>query len=262
MKILIFGATGGTGRQLVEQALAQGHTVTAFARDPAKVIAKHANLRVAQGNMLQTASIEAAVAGQDAVLSALGIRIPVLAWVAITIACQLVHHVVPLGRAANLAIAIGGPVLAVLILFRKTTALSDGTRNIVQAMEKMAETEKMEKTEKLGAKRFVCESSLGVGDSKWRLGLLFNLLVIPLFLRNVFADKARQEEIIRQSSLEWVIVRPTALTNGPRTGTYRTGSDIGHWLRPTKISRADVADFMLKQLTDSTYLRKSTGVAY
>src|SRR5579864_2671660 len=109
MKILIFGATGGTGRQLVEQALAQGHTVTAFARDPNKVALKHPNLRVAQGNMLQPASIEAAVARQDAVLSALGVRPPVLAWVAITIACQLVHHVVALSRAANLAIEIGGP---------------------------------------------------------------------------------------------------------------------------------------------------------
>lgn len=250
MRILIFGATGGTGRQLVEQALAQGHTVTAFARDPAKVTIKHPNLRVAQGNMLQPATVEAAVAGQDAVLSALGVRIPVLAWIAITIACQLVHHVVPLGRDANLAIEIGGPLLALLVLFRKTTALSEGTRNIVQTMEK------------LGVKRFVCESSLGVGDSKWRLGWLFNLLVWPLFLRSVFADKARQEGIIRETSLEWTIVRPTALTNGLRTGVYRTGSDIGHWFFPTKISRSDVADFMLKEITDTAYLRQSPGVAY
>lgn len=250
MKLLIFGATGGTGRQLVEQALAQGHTVTAFARDPAKITTKHANLRVAQGDMLQPASIEAAVAGHGAVLSALGIRIPVLAWVAITIACQLVHHVVSLSRAANLAIEIGGPVLALLILFRKTTTLSDGTRNIVQAMQK------------LGVKRFVCESSLGVGDSKGRLGWFFTFLITPLFLYKVFADKARQERVIRESSLEWTIVRPTALTNGPRTGAYRTGSDIGHWLRPTKISRADVADFMLKQLTDPANVRKTTAIAY
>jgi len=116
--------------------------------------------------------------------------------------------------------------------------------------------------EKQGVRRFVCESSLGVGDSKWRLGLLHNLIAIPLFLRNVFADKEDQERIIRESNLDWVIVRPTALTNGPRRSVYRAGSDIGHWLIPTRISRADVAEFMLKQVTDNSYLHKTPGLAY
>lgn len=249
MKLLIFGATGGTGRQLVEQALAQGQQVTAFARDPAKVSAKHENLRVAQGDMLRPESVEAAVAGQDAVLSALGVRPPVLAWVAVTIACVLVHHIVALPRAANLAVEIGGPVLALLYFFRRNTVLSDGTRNIVRAMEK------------LGVKRLVCESSLGVGDSKWRLGAIYNLTFVPLFLRNIFSDKALQERIIKESPLDWVIVRPTALTNGPRKGVYRTG-DVGHWFFPTTISRADVADFMLRQAADREYLRRTPGIAY
>lgn len=250
MKLLIFGATGGTGRQLVEQALAQGHHVTAFVRDLAKISKKHENLRIVQGDMLRPESVEAAVAGHDAVISALGVRPPVLAWIAITIASQLVHHVVPLSRPANFSIEIGVPVLALLYLFRKNTALSEGTRNIVRAMEK------------LGVRRFVCQSSLGVGDSKWRLGLLYNAIIVPLFLRNLFTDKARQERIIRESTLDWVIVRPTALTNGPLTRVYQTGPDIGHWFFPTKISRADVADFMLKQVADPACMRKSVGVSH
>ena len=250
MRLLIFGATGGTGRALVEQALAQGHVVTAFARDPAKVRSAHQNLTIARGSMLDVDSVEAAVKGQDAVLSALGTSLPVGLWVVATALCLIFAKVLALHGPMGLAVRIGGPILANLILFRKTTALSEGTRNIVQAMEKH------------GVRRLICESSLGVAGSKGRLGILYNLVVIPLLLRNVFADKAVQEETIQTSSLAWVIVRPSSLTNGPRKGIYRTGMDIGHWLRPTSISRPDVADFMLKQLTDDTWLRKTPGVAY
>lgn len=250
MKLLIFGATGGTGRALVEQALEQGHIVTAFARDPAKVRSAHQNLTVVRGNMLDYNSVEAALKGQDAVLSALGIRLPVGILVLLTFACQILARAMALSGPAGWSVRIGAPVLALLILSRRSTALSDGTKNIVQAMEKR------------GVQRLICESSLGVGDSKGRLGILYNLVVIPLLLRNVFADKEVQEQIIQASRLAWVIVRPTALTNGPRKSIYRVGTDIGHWFFPTKISRADVADFMLKQLTDDTYLRKTPGVSY
>ena len=250
MRLLVFGATGGTGRALVEQALEQGHAVTAFARDPAKVRSAHQNLTVARGNMLDSSSVEAAVQGQDAVLSALGTRLPILAIVVFGFAFQALARLLALHGPLGLAVRIGGPILALLVLTRRTTALSEGTRNIVRAMEKH------------GVRRLICESSLGVGDSKGRLGIFYNLILVPLLLRGMFADKAAQEEIIRASSLDWVIVRPTSLTNGPRKGTYRAGMDIGHWFRPTSISRADVADFMLKQLTDDTWLRKTPGVAY
>ena len=250
MRLLVFGATGGTGRALVEQALAQGHLVTAFARDPAKVRGAHQNLTIARGNMLDSSSVEAAVQGQDAVLSAVGARLPVGLWLVATALCLILAKILALHGPVGLAVRIGGPILANLILFRRTTALSEGTRNIVQAMEKA------------GVKRLICESSLGVADSKGRLGILYNLVVIPLLLRNVFADKAAQEQLIQASSLAWVILRPCSITNGPRKGVYRVGLDIGHWFRPTRISRADAADFMLKQLTDDTWLRKTPGVAY
>jgi putative NADH-flavin reductase len=250
VKVLVFGATGGTGRALVEQALEQGYAVTAFARDPAKVRSAHQNLTVAQGNMLDVNSVEAAVKGQEAVLSALGTRLPILAIVLAGFAFQTVARILALHGLLGLSVRIGGPLLALLILTRRTTALSEGTRNIVQAMEKH------------GVGRLICESSLGVGDSKGRLGIFYNLILVPLLLRNMFADKAVQEQLIKASSLAWVIVRPTSLTNGAQKGVYRAGMDLGHWFFPTRISRADAADFMLKQLTDHTYLRKTPGVAY
>jgi putative NADH-flavin reductase len=249
MKLLIFGASGGSGRQLIEQALAAGHLVTAFVRNPAKLPLAHQNLRIAKGDALRYDTVDPAVAGQDAVLSALGVRPPVTAFIIITILCQLAVKLFALPRFAVWSISLGIPLLALLFLFRRNTKLSDATRNIVRAMEHHS------------VKRFICQSSLGVGDSRRKLGFLYNFLVIPFFLRGLFADKTAQENLIRQSHLDWVIVRPTALTNGPRQGAYRAGSNIGHWLLPTKISRADTAEFMLKQLTATDYLRQTPGLA-
>lgn len=208
MKLLIFGATGGTGRNLVEQALAQGHHVTAFTRSPEKITLQHPNLRVVKGDILDYDSIDAAMPGHDAVLSALGVY-----------------------------------------LFKKNTVLSDGTRNIIRAMEKH------------GVKRLVCESALGIADSRDQVSLFVDLIFYPLLLRHFFPDKERQELHIRQSNLDWVIVRPARLTNGKRTGQYRHGFGPHEKIKGV-ISRADTAEFMLQQLTEDTYLRKTPGVSY
>jgi putative NADH-flavin reductase len=250
MNLLIFGATGGTGRALVDQALAQGHNVTAFARDPSKVRTTHANLRVVKGDILDYNSVEAAMRGQGAALSALGIRVQVLPFIIIVTLCQLIARFGGIHGPAGWAIRIGVPILALLILYRRKTTLSEGTQNIVRAMEK------------LGVKRFVCESSLGIGDSKGQLGFLYNYLVIPILLRNIFADKEVQERVIEESKLDWVIVRPGALTNGPNTGAYRSGFDATDKSIRAKVSRASVADFMLKQLTADVFLRKTPGLSY
>lgn len=209
MKLLIVGSTGGTGLELVEQALEAEHTVTAFARRPAAVQIKHANLKIHQGDILDPSAVEAAVRGQDAVLSALGVR--------------------QLGR---------------------NTVLSDGTRNLIRAMET------------LGVKRLIVESSLGVSDSRGQLGPMHNWFVLPVLLRNIFADKEIQESLIRASRLDWVLVRPAILTNGPRTGRYKAGFAPDNQPIKRKISRADTAEFMLKQLRDDTYLHKTPGLSY
>lgn len=250
MKLVIFGATGGTGRALVEQALKQGHVVTAFARNPAKVLSASGNLKVVKGDILNFESVETAIEGQDAVLSALGVKPRVWLILIAALAAQVLARVLSLSGEFNLIVRIGVPVLAILIFTRRNRTLSNGTKNIVQAMEKR------------GVKIFVCESSLGIGDSRGQLGFLYSYVLAPLLLRGIFADKESQEAIIQSSTLDWVIVRPAALTNGPRRGTYRVGARVGHWFPTATISRADVADFMLKQLTEHAYLRKTPGIAY
>ena len=210
MRLLVIGAAGGTGRALVEQALQRGHHVTAFVRNPAKLSAQHERLAVARGDVLDYASVEAAVEGHSAVLCALGHK----RWL------------------------------------YPTRILSEGTRNLIRAMEKQS------------VRRFVCETSLGVGDSWGRMGLYYTAFVGVFILPLYFLDKARQERLIRSSSLDWVIVRPGVLTNGPKRGVYRHGPAIGHWLWTVRISRADVADFMLNQLSDDRYLRSAPGVCW
>jgi putative NADH-flavin reductase len=87
-------------------------------------------------------------------------------------------------------------------------------------------------------------------------------VVAPLILRNIVADHEAKESIISRSSLDWTIVRPPRLSNGPHTGSYRHGSDIKAASVVPTISRADLADFMLRQLGDSAYLHKAPAVMY
>lgn len=209
MKLLIFGSTGATGRQLVEQALTQGYAVTAFARNPAKVDRRHENLRVVQGDVMDDSSVERATQDQDAVLVALGT----------------------------------GPLT-------KNTVRSEGTRNVMGAMEKA------------GVRRFVCLSSIGIGDSRPMLPFHYKYFLVPLLLRHEFAEHEAQENWVKQSRTEWTIVRPGSLTNGIRTGHYRHGLPGADKTIEGRISRADVADFMLRQLRDNTYLYKTPWVSY
>ena len=132
--------------------------------------------------------------------------------------------------------------------FYSTRILSEGTRNILRAMETH------------GVARLVCETSLGIGDSAGRMGLYYTLFVIPVILPFYFWDKTRQERMIARGNTEWVIVRPGVLTNGEKRGHSRQGHGVGSFLFTVRISRADVADFMLNELASDTYLRTAPGV--
>ena len=208
MNLLIVGATGGTGRQLVTQALERGHQVTALVRRPPRAEPRPALTPVA-GDVLDPGSLDRAMQGQEAVLSALGHK----RWLA------------------------------------PSRILSEGTGNLIAAMVRH------------GVKRFVCETALGISDAWWQMGLYYTLFVRPVILPFYFRDKVRQEAVIRASGLAWTIVRPGMLTNGPPRGRYLHGLHVGHWLWTVRISRADVAAFMLDQLTDRRYVRATVGVA-
>ena len=106
----------------------------------------------------------------------------------------------------------------------------------------------------------ICISGIGVGDSKGHVGFLYDRIIRPFVVKNVYEDKERQEEAIKQSDLEWVIVRPAQLTDEPATGEYSVFLK-GSYTAKT-ISRADVAAFMLAQLTDETYVHKMPVISY
>jgi putative NADH-flavin reductase len=210
MKLLIIGGTGGTGRQLIRQALELGHQVTALVRKPQKLKITHPNLHVIKGNVLDLEMVEQVVAGQEAVLSALGHK----------------------------------------RFFIKTSILSRGTKNIIDAMQRQ------------NVNRFICVTSLGINDSRFKLGLYYTLFVIPFIIFFYFLDKSKQERLIQNSQLNWTIVRPGQLTNGRTRGTYKHGPNLGSYILTKMISRADVAHFMLSQLNDPTYFRRAVAVTY
>lgn len=209
MQVLIVGGTGGTGRELVKQALGHGHSVRVMARDPDRVKTVHPRLEVVKGDIADTAALTAAAKGQEAVLSALGVY----------------------ERKPN-------------------TLLSDGVRNLLTAMQRQK------------VKRLIFLSSLGVGDSKGRLGPVYNWVLLPTLLKNIFADKERAEEAIRESALDWTIVRPGALRNKLLTGHYRVGPDATRKRWAPRVGRADVADFMLDALEHGRFIRETPAISY
>ena len=210
MKIFIVGGTGKTGRELIKQGLDQGHIITVLIRNPDKIKNDTPNLKIITGNVLIPESFEYALKGQDAVLSALGHK----------------------------------------RYFIKTNILSEGTKNIINAMKKH------------NVKRFICITSLGINDSKFKLGLYYTLFTIPVIILFYFLDKAKQEKLIMNSNLDWTIVRPGQLTNGKKRSIYKHGPAVGSYILTKMISRADVAHFMLSQLEDNTYIRKTPGITH
>ena len=209
MRILIFGASGKTGHELVKQALAEGHHVTAFVRNPSNLKILNENLKVFQGDVTNYQQVEDAVKGHDAIFSTLGAASP----------------------------------------FKYDQSVVDGTHNIVKAMDAN------------GIKRFIYMSAINVKESRKNAGVLIRVMGTTL-LRTETAGHEAREKIIRQSGLDWTLVRSAGLSNGKHTENYRSGENIKAKGIAASISRADVADFMLRQLTDNSNLRKAPMVMY
>jgi putative NADH-flavin reductase len=209
MRVLIFGASGYTGKQLVKQALAMGHDVTAFVRDAAKLDIVHDRLEVIVGNVRYYRSVENAIKGQDAVISALGVS-------------QTLHN---------------DPIVI------------EGIKNIVEAMER------------LNVPRLIYLSFIAVGNGRKDAGFMIKHLISRI-VRKEIEDHEKKERLISDSLLRWTIIHPPKLTNNGKKGIYRTGEAIKAKSILPMISRADVADFMLRQLTDDRFMYKATRVMY
>ena len=220
MKLTIVAATGGIGRQALEQALAAGHDVTAVVRDPSRLSRGVRTVAVDLADA-DPSALDSALAGADAVLSALGPRSSAEAGVA-----------------------------------------SRGTRALVAAMQAT------------GVRRIVVVSAAPIstvpspgrprpprhdpGD-----GFLMRTLLSPVIkavFRKPYADLALMEDILWDSGLDWTVVRPPRLTDGPLTGTYRTA--FGQNLRRgVLVSRADVAQLMLRVLERPETIKQAVGIA-
>jgi putative NADH-flavin reductase len=220
MKLTVFAATGGIGRQLLDQALAADHDVTAVVRNPATLPAE---VRVVTADLASAgpAALEPAVAGADAVLSGLGPR-----------------------SRADAGVASRG-TLAIVEAMRAT-----GVRRVVV----------------VSAAPVATVASPGRPDPPRHDpgdGLVTRQVLMPLLLatlREVYRDLALLEDALRDSTLDWTVVRPPRLTDGPLTGTYRTA--LGRNLRGgLLVSRADVAHLMLATLDRPETITQTIGIA-
>ena len=206
MKLVVLGATGGTGLEVVRQAIDRGHTVTALVRSPDRLKPFQDRIRIEQGDLLSSSDLGRAIQGHDAVVSAFGPRVPI---------SKADSH----------------------LLEQFATAL----------------TAAMQQTT---VRRVVVES----------VAFLFKDSIIPpayvlgriLFPRTV-ADAAAMERIFAKSSLDWTMVRPPELTDKPYSGKYRVRQGRLP-LFGFKISRADVADYMIKAVEDHSSIGKVIGV--
>jgi putative NADH-flavin reductase len=224
MKVTIVGATGGIGGQLLEQAVAAGHQVTAVVRDPGKLAPSWNGVRVVRADLEapEPAVLQAAVAGADAVLSGLGPR--------------------PMAKAG---------------------VAERGTRAIVQAMQATG-VRRILVVSAAPISTVPSPGRPNPPRHDPGEGFFMRNLLTPFaktVMGERYADLARMEDVLRASDLDWTIFRPPRLTNGPLSGTYRTA--FGRNLRGGGlISRADVAHGMLEAVAQPGMIGKEMGIAY
>lgn len=207
MKVVIFGATGGTGSEVVKQALVAGHEVTAVARRPSAITIQHDRLRILEGDVLAPETLHQAIVGQDAVVFAVG--------------------------AADRS---------------PTKIYSAGVMNILLTMQAAK------------VPRLICISASGLDPGAWIQKLIAKPLLWWIF-KHGYTDMSHMEIIVGASSMDWTIIRPPRLTNHERTGKYKVAVNerlTNGWL----LSRADLADYIVKHLHDSVTYRAMVEVAY
>ncbi|HEY8760697.1 MAG TPA: NAD(P)-binding oxidoreductase [Candidatus Dormibacteraeota bacterium] len=200
MNLVVLGATGRTGRLVVEKALAAGHTVTALVRSPQKLTTGHSNLRLVTGEATDTLAVSSALEGADAVISALG---------------------------------------------GKGSVIADSTRAIVAAARKT------------GLSRVVVLSTFAAERDRLDAG---TRLLTGIGMGAMLKDKSAGEEMLRRSDLEWTIVYASMLTDGPARGSVVVLPEGSKRGLSQKISRADLAAWMLDAATGAQYSRRAIGI--
>ena len=204
MKLVIFGASGQTGRLLVEEALVKGHQVVAYVRRVDSVTMKNPNLKLIVAGLDDEVKLREAVTGADACFSTLG-----------------------------------------------GNSLTQSSLWFTEAIDRIAGIMEQE-----GVSRFIYLSSIGAGESRYFMGPLMRFMICNLILKVPLAEHSANEERLLKSNLKWTLVRPGSLTNGAKTAKFKHGSDFIKLKGNVKISRADVAAFMIGQASDTRYLKK------
>lgn len=208
MKVIVFGATGTVGRLAIDNLLSNGHTVTAFARNPDNLKNQSTSLLRVSGDAMDAETVSKAIAGHDAVYVMLGA-----------------------GKS------------------RRSLIRSQGTLNVIRGMQTQ------------GVRRLVCQSTLGAHESWGNLNFLWKRIMFGVLLRPVFKDHELQEKLVQASGLDWTIVRPSAFTDGPATGTYKEAFGPDERNLSLKITRADLAAFLAEQLSGLTYLQRAVSLS-
>lgn len=204
MKLVIFGATGRTGKYLVQQALAAGHQVTAFARSPEKLGMSDPRLTVVQGDVKDPLAVAEAIAGNDVVLSALG----------------------PTKTSGS-------------------DMLQSAIKNIITAMHQH------------DLRRVIVVTGAGVKAPEDQPQFWNRLMsgLLNLLAKRVLEDSLQAANLLRESGLDWTLVRVPVLTDDPAQGEPWVGY-VGKGMG-SRIGRTNVAAFMLKQISDDTYVQKA-----
>jgi len=206
VNVIVFGATGATGRLIVDAALSAGHSVTAFVREPGRLQVQHPRLRSIVGDAMISSSVDAAIPGHDAVICALG--------------------TMPEAKADLARRQASVPVCSV------------GTQNIIAAMRIS------------GCRRILVLSSASVGDS-YADGTFGAAFIVRKMLGQIMADKELQEAAVSTSDFDWTILRPVRLNDAPAKGTVKSGAHL-RWNVFSSATRADVADYLVQSLADSS----------
>jgi putative NADH-flavin reductase len=208
MKLLVLGATGRIGRLAVDEAVRRGHHVTALVRSPDRSSDAATSVRILQGDVLHRDAVADALAGQDAVIYAVG--------------------------AGNV---------------RTTTLFSESTRVLVEAMSAH------------GVRRVVCVTGVGAGETKGHGGFLYDRILYPLFTKGIYADKDRQEALLRASDTDWTIVRPAAFRKRIPDGPLRVVTDVGSIVL-RKIAVTEAAVFLLDEMEQGRYIRQTVFIGH